>query len=216
MTRHAAHRHHRRRHDPRQCRLSGVARAGGPGRRHTERGFCGREHGRRRFPARQSQLSDPAGRAWHRQGRRCAWPVAYLAILAGRGAGAQRRAVGGVSRLRALIASGIRRDRSAGGARPAPGGRVGDAAADQLIEYLAAGQAALGTVPTQETIVLERFFDEAGGMQLVIHSPYGSRINRAWDWRFASASAASSISSCRLRRPKTISSSPSPRLTASI
>ena len=53
----------------------------------------------------------------HRQGRRCAWPVAYLAILAGRGAGAQRRAVGGVSRLRALIASGIRRDRSAGGAR---------------------------------------------------------------------------------------------------
>ena len=35
-------------------------------------------------------------------------------------------------------------------------------------------------LPTQETIVLERFFDEAGGMQLVIHSPYGSRINRAW------------------------------------
>ena len=53
-------------------------------------------------------------------------------------------------------------------------------AADQLAEYLAAGQAALGTMPTQETIVLERFFDEAGGMQLVIHSPYGSRINRAW------------------------------------
>src|SRR5262245_46581014 len=87
----------------------------------------------------------------------------------------------GVSRLRSLIASGIRRDRSAGQARD----RlleigVGDAAADQLLEYLAAGQAALGTVPTQETIVLERFFDEAGGMQLVIHSPYGSRINRAW------------------------------------
>ena len=48
------------------------------------------------------------------------------------------------------------------------------------MEYLAAGQAALGAMPTQETIVLERFFDEAGGMQLVIHSPYGSRINRAW------------------------------------
>ena len=40
--------------------------------------------------------------------------------------------------------------------------------------------AALGCLPTQETIVLERFFDEAGGMQLVIHSPFGSRINRAW------------------------------------
>ena len=40
--------------------------------------------------------------------------------------------------------------------------------------------AALGALPTQTTIVLERFFDESGGMQLVIHSPFGSRINRAW------------------------------------
>ena len=53
-------------------------------------------------------------------------------------------------------------------------------AAEQLVDYLAAGHAALGCLPTQETIVLERFFDEAGGMQLVIHSPFGSRINRAW------------------------------------
>ena len=53
-------------------------------------------------------------------------------------------------------------------------------AAVQLAEYLAASHAALGCLPTQETIVLERFFDEAGGMQLVIHSPYGSRLNRAW------------------------------------
>ena len=53
-------------------------------------------------------------------------------------------------------------------------------AAEQLIEYLASAQAALGVLPTQETLVLERFFDEVGGMQLVIHSPYGSRINRAW------------------------------------
>ena len=53
-------------------------------------------------------------------------------------------------------------------------------AAEQLAEYMATSEAALGCLPTQETIVLERFFDEAGGMQLVIHSPYGSRINRAW------------------------------------
>ena len=53
-------------------------------------------------------------------------------------------------------------------------------AAEQLVEYLAAAQAALGTLPTKHTIVLERFFDESGGMQLVIHSCYGSRINRAW------------------------------------
>ena len=57
---------------------------------------------------------------------------------------------------------------------------IGEPAALQLVEYLRAGHAALGCLPTQDTIVLERFFDEAGGMQLVIHSPYGSRINRAW------------------------------------
>jgi ATP-dependent helicase Lhr and Lhr-like helicase len=53
-------------------------------------------------------------------------------------------------------------------------------AASQLIQYLAAGRAALGTLPKLDTIVFERFFDESGGMQLVIHSPYGSRVNRAW------------------------------------
>ena len=57
---------------------------------------------------------------------------------------------------------------------------VAEPAASQLVEYLKASHAALGCLPTQETIVLERFFDEAGGMQLVIHSPYGSRVNRAW------------------------------------
>ncbi|TMG83488.1 MAG: ATP-dependent DNA helicase, partial [Betaproteobacteria bacterium] len=45
---------------------------------------------------------------------------------------------------------------------------------------LATAQAALGTLPTQKTVIFERFFDESGGMQLVIHSPFGSRINRAW------------------------------------
>jgi ATP-dependent Lhr-like helicase len=53
-------------------------------------------------------------------------------------------------------------------------------ASDQLVEYIAAARAALGCLPTQDRIVFERFFDEAGGMQLVIHSPFGSRINRAW------------------------------------
>src|SRR5215467_6649190 len=52
--------------------------------------------------------------------------------------------------------------------------------AEQAVEYVLAGKAVLGTVPTQETIVAERFFDESGGMQLVIHTPFGGRINRAW------------------------------------
>jgi ATP-dependent Lhr-like helicase len=50
----------------------------------------------------------------------------------------------------------------------------------QIVEYLAAAKQILGVVPTQACLVLERFFDEAGGMQLVLHAPFGSRINRAW------------------------------------
>lgn len=52
--------------------------------------------------------------------------------------------------------------------------------AQQAVEYILAGKAVLGTVPTQQTIVAERFFDESGGMQLVIHAPFGGRVNRAW------------------------------------
>jgi len=53
-------------------------------------------------------------------------------------------------------------------------------AASQVIQYLAAGRAALGSLPTLDSIIFERFFDESGGMQLVIHSSHGSRVNRAW------------------------------------
>jgi len=52
--------------------------------------------------------------------------------------------------------------------------------AEQAAEYVRAGKNALGVVPTQDTVVAERFFDEAGGMQLVIHAPFGARINKAW------------------------------------
>jgi len=53
-------------------------------------------------------------------------------------------------------------------------------AARQLVDYLAETKHLLGTLPTDRTLVLERFFDEAGGMQLVLHAPFGSRVNRAW------------------------------------
>jgi len=53
-------------------------------------------------------------------------------------------------------------------------------AAQQLVDYLARAKAALGALPTQSTLILERFFDESGGTQLVIHTPWGSRVNRAW------------------------------------
>src|SRR5680860_471600 len=54
------------------------------------------------------------------------------------------------------------------------------AAAPQLVHYLASAHAALGVIPTQEKLVFERFFDEAGDQHLVIHAPFGSAINRAW------------------------------------
>src|SRR5207248_7161046 len=87
-----------------------------------------------------------------------------------------------VSRLREDVIAHI----DAGGDKASAVAQLGEApgiapdAAVQLVDYLAVARAALGTVPTQTTIVLERFFDESGGMQLVIHSPFGSRINRAW------------------------------------
>src|SRR3989442_4450850 len=52
--------------------------------------------------------------------------------------------------------------------------------AEQAALYVRAGAAALGALPTQRTVVAERFFDEGGGMQLVVHAPFGAFINRAW------------------------------------
>ena len=88
-----------------------------------------------------------------------------------------------VSRLRAEIAARLPADaerRRRGALADRRDSVSTRPAAEQLVEYLAAAHAALGCLPTQDTIVLERFFDEVGGMQLVIHSPYGSRLNRAW------------------------------------
>jgi len=86
-----------------------------------------------------------------------------------------------VSRLRATIGERL----AAGGRAAALSWLTGTlglaaAAAEQIVDYLAAAKAALGTLPTQRCVVLERFFDEAGGMQLVVHAPFGSRVNRAW------------------------------------
>ena len=87
----------------------------------------------------------------------------------------------GVSRLREEISTQL----DAGGVPAALSwlhGQLGlhEAAAQQLVDYLARAKAALGVLPSQHTLVLERFFDESGGTQLVVHTPWGSRINRAW------------------------------------
>src|SRR5207245_4780965 len=55
-----------------------------------------------------------------------------------------------------------------------------ESGATQSIQYILEGRAVLGDVPTQSTVIAERFFDEGGGMQLVIHAPFQSLINKAW------------------------------------
>src|SRR5204863_7207312 len=55
-----------------------------------------------------------------------------------------------------------------------------ESGATQAIQYILEGRAVLGDVPTQSTIIAERFFDEGGGMQLIIHAPFGARVNKAW------------------------------------
>ena len=55
-----------------------------------------------------------------------------------------------------------------------------DSGAEQAVEYIVTGRAVLGAVPTFNTIIAERFFDEGGGMQLIVHAPFGMRVNKAW------------------------------------
>ena len=181
--RRAAHRADRRRNDPGQRRLSGAARAREPCHRLRQRGFCGREHGRRHLPARQQELPHHPRRARRGAGGGCPRPAAHHPVLAGRGARPQRRAVGGgvaaARRARRALAEGSERAsapcagwwKTSASPNPPPG---------SWWNISSAAHAALTCLPTQDTIVLERFFDEVGGMQLVVHSPFGSRINRAW------------------------------------
>ena len=103
-------------------------------------------------------------------------------VLAGRGTGAERRA----------LACGQRSSRRGGSAARRSGvPRAHDewmiaetgldrVVAEEAVAYLAEGRRALGVIPSQDTLVLERFFDQSGGMQLVLHAPFGSRINKAW------------------------------------
>jgi len=83
-----------------------------------------------------------------------------------------------VAQLREDVAKGGTRELAAAGLISACG--LDQAGAEQIVAYVAATRAVLGAVPTQGTVIAERFFDESGGMQLVIHAPFGGRINRAW------------------------------------
>jgi ATP-dependent Lhr-like helicase len=87
----------------------------------------------------------------------------------------------GVSRLREAVAQALEsggRDAAMKLLTQTLG--LDDESSRQIVEHLAHALAVLGALPTQRTLVMERFFDASGGMQLVIHSPFGSRLNRAW------------------------------------
>ncbi len=96
-----------------------------------------------------------------------------------------------VSELREKISAFVPRSVSDSNGQPAKGIAdavswlklecgLDDAGAEQAVEYVITGRALLGAVPTQTTVIAERFFDESGGMQLVIHAPFGARVNKAW------------------------------------
>ncbi|MBK7950096.1 MAG: DEAD/DEAH box helicase [Deltaproteobacteria bacterium] len=85
-----------------------------------------------------------------------------------------------VSALRATLEPMLARgDEAAARAWLAEEAGLGADACEQIARYLAVSRAALGALPTRDRLVLERFFDDAGGMQLVVHSPRGGRLNRA-------------------------------------
>jgi ATP-dependent Lhr-like helicase len=94
----------------------------------------------------------------------------------GEAPGRTRELAAAMAALREDCAAGDPQSRLASACGPA----LPEGGAVQIGDYVAAGRMALGCVPTQRRVVLERFFDESGGTQLVVHAPFGSRINRAW------------------------------------
>ena len=153
-------------------------------RRHGRRGLRDREHGRRRLPARQHVVAHPARRA----GRRARRGRAGRAADACRSGSARRRraraelsrrGVGACARRSSarLERAARRTARRAGSTRECGARARGARAARALPRRRARARSASSR--RSDDVVFERFFDEAGGMQLVVHAPFGGRINRA-------------------------------------
>ena len=127
------------------------------------------------------------------------------AVLARRGAGPHRRAV----RSRSRACAGDRRARCApiaarrAGLAHGPNSALGCPPREQIVAVPAAGSGARHASPPQRRSSLERFFDEAGGMQLVVHAPFGSRINRAWGLALRKRFCRTFDFELQARRPRT-------------
>ena len=98
----------------------------------------------------------------------------------GEGAGRSRELSESVSRLRKILREKLDSSIAKAVAYLTDEVGLGVSAAEQLVQYLKAGSDALEVMPSRDCLVMERFFDEVGDMHLVIHSPFGSRMNRAW------------------------------------
>ena len=164
---------HQRRRDSGYRAVSSDRRARRHRHRIARRRLRHREHGRRRVPAGDNVVENSSRR--DRDG--CASTMRRAR---------RRRFRSGWAKRRGARASCRKKSRRCGKRLPEAGPLgVADCGldqrgAEQAVEYVRAGFDALGAMPTQDTVVAERFFDEAGGMQLVIHSPFGARINKAW------------------------------------
>ncbi len=216
--RRAAHRPDRRRNHPGQRRLPGAAGAGEPFHRHRERGFRGREHGRRHLPARQQELPHHPRRA--RRGARGRRPRhgADHSVLAGRSAGPQRRAVGlGVAAARRRRRAPARATRPA--RRPCAGSSTTSASSSRRrgnwSSICTPGSRRWGACRRSTPSCSSGSSTRSAACSSWCIRPMAAASTAPGAWRCASASAASSISSCRRRRPRTISSSRSPPRTAS-
>ena len=191
----SSRRHQRRRH-PGQFDYDVILSPAG--HRFAQRGLRLREHPRRRVPAGQHQLPHPEGRAGRVLVEDAKGMPPNIPFWFGEAPARTDELSQAVSRLRAeadrLAVTGGRRSHGLAHGRD---GRCGGRASWRNISRLRG----LGTLPTQDQVVFERFFDEAGDKHLVIHSPFGARSTAPGAWRCASASAASSISSCR-RQPR--------------
>jgi ATP-dependent helicase Lhr and Lhr-like helicase len=184
--------------------------------RHAERGLRLREHARRHLPARQHVVPHPRVETGKVRVEDAQGQPPTIPFWFGEAPGRSDELSAAVSRLRAQVDRTSGRGGEAGGAtRMAGAGARAAPAPAAAGGYLATARAALGVLPTQQHLVLERFFDETGDMHLVIHSPFGSASTGPGAWRCASASAASSTSSCRRRRWRTASCCRWARATAS-
>ena len=177
---------HLGRRDSRRRRLSRGARSRRPAGRHAERGLRHREQRRRHLPAREQLVarSCRSARGVVRVADAHGAPPT-IPFWLGEAPARSAELSAGVSDLRRELASRLgsatasqrRRDRLARSRDRRRRPRRRRAGRRLPGRHRCA---LLGTLPTQETIVLERFFDESGGMQLVLHAPFGSRVNRAW------------------------------------